>query len=219
MSFESSKTLGGIGALLLFIGFIPFVSDYTFGILPLIGLILLLAGMKGLADYYREAGIFNNALYATIAGIVGAIIVAAIFLITVIGLVEVIVPGWSGDWTTLGQINPADINANIDFSKIAPFLASMLIALVVLFVIVLVVAILYRKSLNILRDKSGVGLFGTAGTVLIVGAGLTILFGLGLILIWIATLLIAIAFFQLKEPTPQVAQPYQYPPQYPPPPT
>jgi len=219
MTFESSKTLGGVGALLLFIGFIPPVSGYTFGILPLIGLILLLIGMKGLADYYREDGIFNNALYATIVGIVGVLALAGVAIgvlyTQAADFIREIYPNWNGDWASLGQLNPADVNTDIAFSNLAPFLATLLLMLVGIFVIVLVVAILYRKSFGLLRDKSGIGLFGSAGTVLLIGGVLTII-GFGLILVWIAMLLIAIAFFQLRESTPQSAPPYQYPPQYPP---
>lgn len=219
MTFESSKTLGGVGALLLFIGFIPPVAGYTFAILPLVGLILLLIGMKGLAEYYREAGIFNNALYGTIVAIVGVIASIAltftVFLSSAREFFMEIMPTWDGDWANLGQINPADINTDITYSSVASFLATILIMFVIAFIVVLIVTILYRKSLTLLRDRSGVGLFGSAGTVLLIGGVLTIIFGLGLILVWIATLLIAIAFFQLKEPSTQTAQPYQYPPEYP----
>ena len=65
MTLESSKNLGGVGALLIFITlpllFLPRVGGFAL-ILPLIGTILLLVALKGFADYYREAGIFNNAL-------------------------------------------------------------------------------------------------------------------------------------------------------------
>ena len=223
MTFESSKTLGGVGALLLFISFIPLVSSFTYGVLPLIGLILLLIGMKGLADYYKEPGIFSNSLYATIIGVVGAVALIAVaigvLLVQAANFIREIYPGWNGDWATLGQMNPADVNMNITFSNIAPFIATLLLMFVGLFIIVLVTALLYRKSLRHLNEKSGVGLFGTAGTIMLIGGALTIIFGLGLILIWIAILLVAIAFFQLREPSTQPPQPYQYPPQYPPPPT
>jgi uncharacterized membrane protein len=56
------------------------------------------------------------------------------------------------------------------------------------------------------------GLFSTAGLLLLIGAVLIIAFGLGAILMWIAVLLLAIAFFQIK---PQIEQPVaasQYPP-------
>jgi uncharacterized membrane protein len=212
MNFETSKNLGGVGAILLFVSVLPFIGTYTFGILGLVGLILLLIGMKGLAEYYREAGIFNNALYGTITGIVGAVVFVAILITAVLGFMSKIIPTWNGDWTSLGQINPADISTNVDLSTIGPFVAAILVAVVVLFVFVLVVALLYRKSLNLLRDKTGVGMFGTAATVLLIGGVLTIIF-VGLVLVWIAVLLVAIAFFQLRPPSPQMPQTETLPPQ------
>jgi uncharacterized membrane protein len=206
MNFETSKNLGGVGAILLFISVVPYISTYTFGVLGLVGLILLLIGMKGLAEHYREAGIFNNALYGTITGIVGVVVFAAIIITAVLGFLSNILPSWNGEWTSLGQISPADISTNIDLNTIGPFLAAILVAFVVLFVFVLVVALLYRKSLNLLRDKTGVGMFGTAATVLLIGGVLTII-GIGLILVWIAVLLVAIAFFQLRQTPPQTEAP------------
>lgn len=202
MTFESSKTLGGVGALLLFIGFIPPLGGYTFGVLPLVGLILLLVGMKGLADYYREAGIFNNVLYGTVAGIVGVVVFAAALFTSLVGFLTEIFPNWNGDWTSITQLNPEDISTNIASSNILPFVASILISFVILFVAVLIVALFYRKSLELLRNKTGIGMFGTVGTLLLIGAVLTIIL-IGLILVWIAILLLAIAFFQLQ---PQPAQ-------------
>jgi uncharacterized membrane protein len=38
MQIETSKTLGGVGAILMFLGVIPFISYY--GIIELVGLIL-----------------------------------------------------------------------------------------------------------------------------------------------------------------------------------
>jgi uncharacterized membrane protein len=202
MEFETSKNLGGVGAILLFVSVIPYISSYTFGLLGLVGLILLLVGMKGLAEYYREAGIFNNALYGTITGIAGVAVVGIIVVTAAIDLLSSILPGWAGDWTSIPQVNPADISS-IDINTVWSFLAVILLSLVVLFVFVLIVSLLYRKSLNLLHDKSGVGMFGTVGTLLLVGAVLTIII-VGLVLIWVAVLLTAIAFFQLK---PQQAPP------------
>ncbi len=212
MNFDSSKIIGGIGALLLFIGCIPYLGGPTFGILPLVGLILLLIGLKGLADYYKEAGIFNNALYGTILGIVGAVVFVAIILISAVGFITNIFPSWNGNWATLAQIDTTQLPTDISWNLVGPFLAGILISLVVLFVFVLLVAFLYRRSLNQLRDKSNIGLFGSAGTVLLIGAVLTIIL-IGLLLVWIAILLVAIAFFQLKEPQSQTST-TQYPPPY-----
>ena len=79
MTLESSKNLGGIGAILMFIGVLPYISFY--GVVSLVGLILLLIAMYGLANYYRVSGIFNNALYGVITAIVGVIVFAAVIFI------------------------------------------------------------------------------------------------------------------------------------------
>jgi uncharacterized membrane protein len=181
----------------MFISVLPYISGYTFGLLGLVGLILLLLGMKGLADYYQEASIFNNALYGSIAAIVGSVTSVAVIVYAAFGLLADLMPNWNGDWTSIPQLDFSDVTANVDLSTVGSFVAIALLALVILFVFVVVVAVLYRKSLNTLKDKSGVGMFGTAGTVLLIGSVLTIIV-VGIFLVWIAVLLAAIGFFQLQ---------------------
>jgi len=41
----------------------------------------MLIGMKGLADFYNERGIFDNALYGFIFGIIGIVVAIALFFI------------------------------------------------------------------------------------------------------------------------------------------
>ena len=93
--------------------------------------------------------------------------------------------------------------ANIGLSDIVPFLEGLLAFFVVLYIFVIIWAIFARRSLKTLATKSNVGLFSTAGLLLIIGAVLAVVL-IGFILIWIAILLIAIAFFQMK---PQPEQP------------
>ena len=73
MNLETSKNLGGIGAILVAIGGLATFGYGLAGLLSLIGIILVFIAAKGLADNYGEAGIFNNALYALIMGIIGVI--------------------------------------------------------------------------------------------------------------------------------------------------
>jgi len=199
LNFETSKNLGGVGAILMFIGVLPLFA-YS-GIISLVGLILVMIAVKGLADYYSEAGIFDNALYAVITAIVGAVAFVGVVFIALVdflaefGLSVGNVADWSAelfqmDWTTIG------------FNVIGDFIAYVLLALVVLFVFVIITAILLRKSLGLLSAKTGVGLFGTTGLLILIGAVLTII-AVGLILIWVAMLILAIAFFSIK---PQQAQ-------------
>ena len=182
----------------MFIGVIPFFA-YS-GIISLIGIILVLIALKGLADYYAEAGIFNNALYAVITAIVGGIATAAVALIALVGFFSELgvnignIADWSTDFTSMDW-------TSLGFDVIGNFVASVLLALVVLFVFVVITAIFLRKSLGLLSNKTGVGLFGTTGLLILVGAVLTII-AIGLILIWIAVLILAIAFFQMKPQQP-----------------
>ncbi len=84
-----------------------------------------------------------------------------------------------------------------------PLLGALFLVLVVLWVFAIVAGFFARRSLKVLSTKASVGLFSTASLLLIIGAFLTIIF-IGAILMWIAVLLIAIAFFQIK---PQPEQP------------
>jgi uncharacterized membrane protein len=204
MSIENNKILGGVGALLMFIGIIPYIS--YFGVIELIGLILVMVALYNFASHYREGGIFNNALYGLIMGIVGAVVAIAVVVVTVLtsltDFLHTIFPTWNGDWSTLSGLTPD--TSKITLSSITPFLGGIIAGFVILWVFAIIAAFFVRRSLGTLSTKSGVGLFSTAGLLLLVGALLIVVFGIGLILIWISALLLAIAFFQIS---PERAQP------------
>jgi len=204
MSIENSRILGGVGALLMFIGIIPYIN--YFGVIELIGLILVMVALYNFGSHYREGGIFNNALYGLIIGIVGGVVSVAAVIITVLtsltDFLYALFPDWNGDWTALSGLTPNPSNLSLDI--IVPFLAGIFAVLIILWVFSIISAFFVRRSLGTLSVKSGVGLFSTAGLLLLIGAVLIILFGIGLILIWISALLLAIAFFQIR---PQQAQP------------
>src|SRR4030042_5395857 len=108
MDIATSKNLGGVGALLMFIGVIPYIS--TFGFIEIIGLILVMIALHSLASHYMERGIFNNALYALIIGLVGGVISIAAVIATVLQtlteFLHAIFPDWNGDWTELSGLPP-----------------------------------------------------------------------------------------------------------------
>jgi uncharacterized membrane protein len=204
MNLMTSKYLGGVGALLLFIGVIPGIS--TYGILAFAGLVMVLAAVYGLAGVYKEQGIFNNAILGTAIGIGGVVAIGVVVFFTLIDLLKAIIPGWNGDWTALQNVNPADISANITFQTIQPFITSFLIALLLLFVVAIAVAFFFRRSFILVANKTGTSLFGTTGLLILIGAIFTIIL-IGLLLIWIAMLLLAVAFFTIRTqaPLPQQA--------------
>ena len=202
MTLESNKTLGGVGALLMVISpFSGFVAGVFSSVLGLVGLILVLIAMKGLANHYNEGGIFNNALYGVILTIVGGVVFGATIVVGAVGLLADL----NLDWTTLSTDPAAISNMNweelINFETLWSHIAIILGGLIILFIFVVIAAIFYRKSLTTLSEKTGVGLFGTTGLLLLIGAVLTII-GIGFLLIWVALILLTVAFFSIRvEPT------------------
>ena len=72
-SLESRKNLAGIGSILSLLGFIPTVG----WVIAIVGVILLLMGIKGLASYYQDDAIYRNALSGLICYAI-AIVFAAV---------------------------------------------------------------------------------------------------------------------------------------------
>ena len=211
MTIETSKTLGGVGALLMFIGVMPFLN--FFGVIEIIGLVFVMVAIYNLARDYQEEAIFNNALYGFITGIVGVVISLSVVIITVLTSVTdfmyALFPDWNGDWTALSGLTPD--RSNLSLEDIAPFLSGIFAVLIILWVSAIIAVFFARRSLGRLSVKTGVGLFSTAGLLLLIGAVLIILFAVGLILIWVSTLLLAIAFFQINpQPEKPVTPPDDY---------
>ncbi len=207
MDLTTSKNLGGVGAILMFIGPIVTFAGAWAGLLGIVGFILVLIALKGMADHYNESGIFNNALYGFLTGIVGGVVTVGVFIGTALTVIaDLGISDWTNpnEWTTAFTTEAA-------LDALLTLIGGIVIAFVILFVFVILTAFFYRKSLNMLSEKSGVGMFGTTGLILLIGAVLTIVFGIGLILIWITFILLAIAFFSVKttaaEPPPSPPPP------------
>ncbi len=170
-------------------------------LLGIIGFILVLIALKGLADYYNENGIFNNALYGFVLGIVGSVVSVGVFVGTALTVIaDLGISDWMNpnDWVTT-------FTAEAALDSLLTLLGAIVIALVILFIFIILMAWFYKKSLNLLSDKSGVGMFNTAGLILLIGAFLTIII-IGFLLLWIAIILLAVAFFSLKTTDKPVAE-------------
>jgi uncharacterized membrane protein len=75
-------------------------------------------------------------------------------------------------------------------------LGALLIGLIIFYVVTIVAMFFFRKSMNQLSSKSGIGLFSTAGLLMLIGAVIPVI---GLLIIWIGVILATIAFFQMKQ--------------------
>lgn len=200
MTFESSKNLSAVGALLIVIGAaLGFVVDFS-GILSLIGIILLLIGLKGLANFYKEEGIFNNALYSIIIAIGGCVVGVGVIAASAVSALADLGIDWANieDWGNVGT-DVGTVFADFDLSAIATLLGALLVGLIILYVVMIISMYFFRKSMDQLSTKSGIGLFGTAGLLMLIGAVIPVI---GLLIIWIGAILATVAFFQMKkEPT------------------
>jgi uncharacterized membrane protein len=186
MSIEQGKSLASVGALLLVIGsFIPFLG--------IVGFILLMIGLKNLSDYYKDRGIFNNALYGVLFGIIG--VAAAAFILIAV---------FFGGMLFGFQYGPGEDITGITGNVVA-FFGGILIAVVVAFIFYILMALYLKRSFDSLAHMSGIGMFRTAGLLLLIGAILTIIL-IGLVLIFVAWILLTVAFFQMPSAPPPAAQ-------------
>jgi uncharacterized membrane protein len=206
MDFNTTKNLGGIGALLLFIGILLFNFSFFSGILSIVGLILILVALNGFAEIYKERRIFNNTLYGIFLIVIGvalAVVVAtALLFSSFVNFIQLVYPGWSGppNWSALSGMTP--VIANITAENLFPIIAASIVGLIVVWLIVWVftfaTTFFVRKSLILLSAKSGTNLISTVGLVMLIGGALTVVF-IGFLLIWFDFLLLAFAFFTLKR--------------------
>jgi hypothetical protein len=144
--------------------------------------------------------------------VVGTVVIAIVALYVILSnvtpLLQQIYPGWNGDWAALQNMTPdtstftAD---NIDISIFMPLLTGMIVVWALVWIVAIISGFFVRRSLKIVTEKSSVGLFGTAGMLILIGAFLGLVV-IGYFLIWVGVLLVAIAFFQIR-PSPPVIEP------------
>ena len=197
MTFESSKNYSAVGSLLIVIGTALSSAVSYIGILSLIGIILLLIGLKGLASHYKEEGIFKNTLYAIITAIVGCVAGVGIIAATAVSALADLGIDWAKleDWANIGT-DVTNFFADFDFSTIATLFGAILVGLIIFWIVLIISMYFLRKSMNQLSTKSGIGLFGTAGILVLIGAVIPVI---GLLIIWIGFILATVAFFQLEK--------------------
>lgn len=197
---SQAKTMGGIGAILMLLGFVPAVG----WVLGLAGCVLVLVAIKNVSETVADPSIFRNMIIAIALAVVGllvgvALILAAVFQAIGLGMIT---PGVSGFAPPAGT--PTGGLIGIILGAIA--------GLAVVWIVLIVSAIFVRKSYGSIATKLGVNMFRTAGLLYLLGAALTIVL-VGFILILVAEVLNIVAFFSIPDQPPQMQQP---PPTQPP---
>jgi uncharacterized membrane protein len=140
-------------------------------------------------------------------GIIGVIAFVGIAIYAVFTQIFSLFDISEGDWASLGPAIQERITSG-DMGFIWELLGILILAWVVLSIFMIIATVFARKSLNLASAKTGVGMFGTAGILALVG-GILFIVLIGVILIWIAWILIAVGFFSIRTTAAQPTAPTQ----------
>ena len=166
-----AKTLGGVGSILQLI---PFLN--------LVGYILVLIAAKNISEEVQDKKIFDNMLYAVIAGLVGV----------AVGLFSL----FTGLFFSV-------------FSFGITALLGILSFLVLVWVALIISSLFIRRAYDSIADRLNVPTFKTAGLLYFVGALLVIVFFVGFLVIFVALIVQIVAFFSIPDSLPTKSPPLQ----------
>lgn len=184
---RDAKILGGIGAILLLLSFIPFVS--------IVGIVLMFIAIKYISDDTKDKDIFKNYLYSFIFNIIAIIAFIAMILFVFIGL-----------GISFSNINPQQFTDITSFQSyitenIAPAIGGIIgcgISILIAYILLIIGALFLRKSYDGIAERTKVDLFKTTGLVNLIGA-VTTIFLIGFIILFIARILEIASFFSLPD--------------------
>jgi uncharacterized membrane protein len=178
ITFESSRTYAGVGAILLAIGII-------IPVIGIIGIVLLLIGLRGLANYYKDSEILKNTFYGFFFCILGAILFTLMTFTYIPALV----------FSIINNIIANPMEGTVEF--VSQILIDLVAIISVLFVLFLLESIFFNKIFKALALQTGKKIFKTTGLLLLIGSVLIIVM-IGFVVLLITWLVIAITIFSIK---------------------
>lgn len=179
-----AKTLGGIGSVLVLLSIIP-CAGVGFG---LVGLVLILVAIKYISDILADKSVFNNMFISVVLAVIGVVVGFVIAAATLFSFFR-------------GFTTPPDPSI-FTGSRFFSFFTTILLAIVPIWIFCIVSAIFLKRSYNTISSKLNISMFSTAALLYLIGAALTIIL-IGFIIIFIAGILQAIAFFSMPEEAKQ----------------
>jgi len=177
----NAKILGGIGAILLLIGW------FTHPALSLVGFILVLIAVKFISDEFKDKSVFNNFLLFVILGIIAIITLSAVVTIAINKV---------GGFSIFTSEKIKDAQAFMDTLK--PVLPILILGFIIFCLLNIIGSLYLKKSFQSIASHTKVDMFKTTGFVYFIGALLLIIV-VGFVVVWIATILMIIAFFSLPD--------------------
>jgi uncharacterized membrane protein len=191
-SLSNAKTLGGIGSILVLLTAAPSIG----WVLGIAGFVMILVAVKYISDDLNEKGIFNNMISAVVSAVAGILVASLVVATTVFSAFA------NGYFTS--NFTPS---ASVTTAQWITFGTAIGLGLFAAWIFFLVSAIFLRRSYNAIGTKLNANMFGTAGLLYLIGAA-TAIIGVGFLLLLVAEVLTAVAFFSLPERTPEVTQPH-----------
>lgn len=186
-ALSDAKIYGGIGAILVILTGIP-----AYGwILGIVGFILVLIAINRISVEVGDRQIFTNAILSIVFAIV-AVAVAAIFVIALlyhfVGFNNL--PSYNyTQFQNMAQASAGDI-----FLVIIP-------ALLATWVLLIFSAYFLRRVYGSISAKLNVPMFETGALLYLIGA-LTAVIVVGFLILFVAEIIIAIAFFSIPDNVP-----------------
>jgi len=199
---SNAKIIGGIGALLTLLIFIPAAGF----ILSIVGIILIFVAIKQISDETKDASLYNNYLWFFILSIIALIVAAAITVIALGGL-SFFTAIQTVDWQ-----NPAEAMNIVGTGVIACVLG-----LIVGWVVMIIATLYLRKSYDRIAEHTKVDLFKTTGLLYFIGA-ITLIVLIGFLILFIAKILEIVSFFTIPDTLPAQTTPLSTTQQQSPPP-
>jgi len=191
---SAAKTLGGIGAILVFLSLVPYVGA-VFGVL---GFIMVLVAVKYIADDLNERKVFSNMMVAVFLSTAGILVGSLVVLGTVISAFA------NGYFS--GASNYFAPSASVTAAQWVTFGTEIGLGLFGAWVFFLASSVFLRRSYKTIGSRLNIGNFGRAGSLYLAGAATTIV-GVGFVILLVAQVLTAAAFLSIGGATLTQAAP------------
>ena len=190
-SLGQAKTLGGVGAILALLFWVP---AHIGIVLLIVGLVLMLFAVKNIADTVGDQPIFNNMVYSVILAIIGPVIATVVLLAAAASFLG-----------ALGGFRPGTMTLPSGFLTALGFV---ILAGIILWVCILISTIFVKRSYDTIAAKLRVDIFRTTGLLFLIGAA-TLIVLVGFVILIIAAILQVVAFFSIPEQLPSQPPPQQ----------
>jgi uncharacterized membrane protein len=194
-SLSTARTFGGIGSILVLLFIVPAVGV----LLSIVGWILILVAVDNIAGAVGDRSIFKETLIAGILAIVGIAAGAVVALASLLRFTRLNGLTLLSGTHSLRSLNATSFTSG-QVTGAGGLIVGVLVGLVLIWAFFLVSAVFLRRAFTKIATRLNVKMFATAALLYLIGAALTIV-AVGLIVIFIADILMVVAFFSMPDDT------------------